>query len=247
MATNRNSTDTKALLQRQTLQSRQTLNFNSWIFDQIDIHPSDDVLELCCGVGTQTQAFINRLSTGRITAVDINSESLDQVRITINSDRAEFVTSDIDDVENYANETYDIIFCCYGFYYSRNPNGLFEELRSFLNDGGRFILVGPVKGNNEQIFRVVREIGCPIEQKILYSSEAFMLDQLANFLSSFSKVYFSRVTNRVDYDSASELLEYWRNTTFYSPGHDHQFLNKCYELYPDELSVTKSIAYLEGI
>ncbi len=246
MTTNTNSTDTQALLQRRALQSKQSVDLNTWIFDQFLINPEAIVLELCCGVGTQTRTLLGKLDSGTITAVDINSESLEHASEEINDGRVKFVTSDIDDVNNYLSQQFDVIFCSYGFYYSQDPGRLFGHLRPHLRKGGKFILVGPVQGNNEQIFRIVREIGCSIADDVLYSSEMFMLDQLTAFLSSFSKVKFSRITNDIDYEHSLLLLEYWRNTTFYTPQHDQEFLEKCDDLYPGTLYVTKSIGYLEG-
>tara|TARA_B100000686_G_C16663311_1_gene902193 strand:- start:56 stop:799 length:744 start_codon:yes stop_codon:yes gene_type:complete len=246
MTTNTNSTDTKALLQRRALQSKQSVDLNTWIFDQFKFNPEAVVLELCCGVGTQTRAFLDQLGSGTITAVDINSESLDHASKEIVDDRVNFVASDIDDVDNYLNQKFDVIFCSYGFYYSKDSDRLFKHLRDYLREEGKFILVGPVKGNNEQIFRVVREIGCAIADSVLYSSEQFMLDHLTAFLSSFSKIKFCRITNDVCYEEPQLLLEYWRNTTFYTPQHDKEFLEACDGLFPEGLSVTKSIGYLEG-
>ena len=65
-------------------------------------------------------------------------------------------------------------------------------------------------------------------------------------LDSFEKVTMKRVTNKIEYKNPDQLLEYWKNTTFYSVGKDKQVLDKSLEIYPNQLTVTKSIAYLEG-
>jgi hypothetical protein len=55
-----------------------------------------------------------------------------------------------------------------------------------------------------------------------------------------------RTINQITYDSYEKLLEYWKNTTFYTPGRDYDFLNASKDNFQDDILINKSIAYLEG-
>jgi len=230
---NINSTKSSALKRRLELQTNQQIDLNSWIFENMYLDRSEDILELCCGLGNQTQQFDALVDRGTITSVDLNLESINIAKNSLPNNRVKFVLADIDNVSSYATDYYDLIFCSYGFYYSKNPQNLFHELKNRLNSNGRFVLVGPIAKNNLEIFRIVKSIGCSIPTTVLYSSEQFMLNMLNLFLDWFENVTLKRVENKIEYKNPDQLLEYWKNTTFYSVGKDKQFLDKSLEIYPN--------------
>ena len=75
-----NSTQTSALEQRITSQKKQSFNLNTWIFENLDIQGNEEVLELCCGTGAQTNIFSQKLLYGSIVSVDINNESIEKAK-----------------------------------------------------------------------------------------------------------------------------------------------------------------------
>ena len=66
------------------------------------------------------------------------------------------------------------------------------------------------------------------------------------FLNCYGNVNFNRVLNRVKYSSFGDLLNYWRNTTFYDASKEEEFLSAAKNFYDGNIIVTKSISYLEG-
>jgi len=134
----------------------------------------------------------------------------------------------------------------YGFYYSDNPINLHEELQRRLSKNGKFVLVGPVLGNNAQLYEIMAQIGVEIDNDVLFSSEKFMLKMEEVFLSYYNNVKFNRILNRINYSSANDLLKYWQNTTFYDANKEEEFLSAVNDFYSDGIFVTKSISYLEG-
>ncbi len=242
------ATISSALEARIDLQKNQTLDLNEWIFGQLKINLQDHILELCCGTGAQTGYFSRMIHNGQITCVDINEESVFLNRKRNNDARIIYKVSDIDDVDHYTCGNYDLIFCAYGFYYSKNPYALHAELSSKLNPEGRFVLVGPTKGNNKELYRlVVDKLGLTLPKNVLFSSEIFMLDFLNLFMKKHNTVKFSRAINQIPYSTHDALLEYWKNTTFYTPGFDKEFLAHSSEMFIDNPIITKSIALLEVV
>jgi len=141
---NINSTKSSALKRRLELQTHQQIDLNSWIFENLDLDRSEDILELCCGLGSQTQRFDDLVDLGIVTSVDLNLESINIARKSLQNNRVKFVLADIDNVSSYATDHYDLIFCSYGFYYSKNSKNLFRTLKNRLKSKGRFVLVGPI-------------------------------------------------------------------------------------------------------
>ena len=241
-----NSTASSALEARISSQINQTINLGEWIFGKIEVNSNDDVLELCCGTGGQTVYLSERIKDGELSCVDINPESLELNKSRTKNEKIKYIQSELDDRNRYATGTYDLVFSAYGFYYSKAPNELFEKLLTKLNQNGRFVLVGPVLGNNKELYEIVRNIGVLLPDDVVFSSEQFMLDFLQKFLLNFSGVSFERVVNIISYSSHDALLDYWKNTTFYKPGIDQEFLSESKKYFDKDPYVSKSIALLEG-
>lgn len=242
-----NATDTNALTMRISNQRNQSINLNEWIFSRLKVEETDKVLELCCGTGAQTAFFAQRLSRGNLTCVDVNQNSLSENRRRIGNPSIKYICSELDSLPNALEGVLDLIFCAYGFYYSKDPSRLLDSLMPHLSRSGRFAIVGPVLGNNSKLYNIVRRIGCRISDGVLYSSEAFMLDFLCLFLERFGTVQFERILNAVRFDDKQALLDYWKNTTFYTAGHDKEFCAECESVFGEgPIVIDKSVGFLQG-
>jgi protein-L-isoaspartate O-methyltransferase len=241
-----NAIISSALETRIDVQHNQTLNLNEWIFDQLKIEPSDSVLELCCGTGVQTSYFSKKIKRGSLDCVDINIESINLNKDCVQDPGINYIVSSLDDINKYATKEYDLIFCAYGFYYSLNTKELHDALKEKLKHGGKFVLVGPTLGNNAELYRIVGKLGFDIPNEVIYSSERFMLDFLDVFIGSYNNVKFIRVVNEINYSTHAQLLKYWKNTTFYTSCPDEAFLAESKIAFEDQVTITKSIAFLEG-
>jgi len=243
----KNATNTHALDVRIGMQASQSINLNDWIFDHLNIDENEAVLELCCGTGAQTRYFSERIKTGSITCVDVNEETLLANKDNVCDPKISYHLSDLDELKNKLKCSFDLIFCAYGFYYSRQPKVLFESLITQLSPGGRLVLVGPVLGNNADLYKIVKNIGGQISKEVIYSSEEFIVEFFKYFLEQFEMVKFERVINTIRFNNAKSLLEYWKNTTFYSQNKDSDFLKECSLVYGSApVTINKSIGYLEG-
>lgn len=242
-----NAIKTSALKKRIYSQKEQTIDLNDWVFEKLEISNNSKILELCCGTGAQTKFLNKMMNGGSLDCVDINKETIEENRKSVDKDSINYHVSDIDLVENYSPKHIDLIFSSYGFYYSKNPTYLHENLYKKLNKNGKFVLVGPVQGNNIELYEIMKMIGVKINDNVLYSSEKFMVDMEEIFLNYYSSVNFHRALNKVQYDSADMLLNYWKNTTFYDNSKDQEFITAVESYYSENIVVTKSISYLEGI
>jgi len=241
-----NATKTEALKSRILHQKNQSVNLNDWIFENLTVPQEGNVLELCCGTGSQTTYLAERVKYGSITCVDINLESLEIAKKNVETSLIRFIESDIDTTANFLDRDYDLIFVSYGFYYSKEPQTLLSSLVERLSSHGRIAIVGPVQGNNAELFNLVRKLGVNIPSAVTDSSEEFMIRMLRLFLDRFTSIKFFRTTNKITYDSIDSLLEYWRNTTFYNPGLDEQFLLEARSYFSKDPVNRKSIGLLEG-
>lgn len=52
-----------------------------WAVDQLAVAPSDEVLEIGCGVGTAVALVSQRLTTGHIVAIDRSASAIERARL----------------------------------------------------------------------------------------------------------------------------------------------------------------------
>ncbi len=241
-----NAVATDALETRIQSQSVQKIDLASWIGDNLNLNRNDKILELCCGTGGQTTIFAREVDQGVIVCSDINPESIEINRSNVSSDCIRYIESDLDGLPELLDENFDLIFCGYGFYYSENPNDLFHRLLSHLNEGGKFVLVGPILGNNSELYALMEALNIDIPKPVIESSEHFMISMQRIFLTSLDDLMLRRVKNEVTFGNAEALLRYWKKTTFYVPGLDAKFLKLAPQFFNKRFTLTKSIAFLEG-
>jgi ubiquinone/menaquinone biosynthesis C-methylase UbiE len=202
----------------------QQVDLATWIFERIHVQPGEKVLELCCGTGGQTLTLLDRVGdNGHVTALDISRPSLDTLTSKAGSriTRLTCVESSLEEMlvamENERSEkNFDLIFCAYGLYYSRNPKRTLEEARSLLRKEGRIAVVGPFGPNNKQLFDLLRESGVAIGDAVVSSSETFMLQEVVKWgAENFKSLSIHTLVNPVRWTTPERVLNYWQNTTFY--------------------------------
>ena len=95
MAMKLNETLTSALENRILNQKNQQIDLNEWIFSNLEVNSDDDVLELCCGIGSQTKYFSQKIKSGSLSCVDVNPKSIEKIKAWINNEKVEFFVSEV--------------------------------------------------------------------------------------------------------------------------------------------------------
>jgi len=208
--------------------SAQQTDFNAWIFGRIPIKPGHHILELCCGTGAQTKYFLKLVGKkGHVVALDISKDSLHSIESTVSTvehSRLTLIESDIDlfdkkfALHHIQENSFDIIFCSYGLYYSKNAHEVMNRAKMWLKPNGSLIIVSPFGPNNEPLFRLLNECGVKISEFIRFTSQDFMQTVVIpwGFLN-FTSFSIKILENKIAWNSPENVLSYWINTTFYDP------------------------------
>lgn len=208
----------------------QQTDLVEWILERMELGADDRVLELCCGTGYQTHAFLERLGPkGRLLGIDISREAIEELRGTAPSDgdaKWDVQPGDIDDLGNILDDAgqaghagpFDLVFCAYGLYYSEDPETVLKEAKARLSDRGRIVVVGPFGPNNGPLFDLLRACGVEIDDYVLWTSRDFMPEVVL----PWAGVHFERTTvhtlvNPVTWSTPEDVLSYWRDSTFHDP------------------------------
>jgi len=207
----------------------QKIDFIEWIFSRIRLEPGSKVLELCSGTGNQTLRMIEGVGEeGFVVATDISEKALNHLRSKVDqASRTHFrtVTAPMDELpaaleeSGLAYQRYDLVFCAYGLYYSENPIQVLEGCVELLEDGGRIVIAGPFGPNNAPLFRMLEDSGVAISDYVKYTSQDFMEESVIPFACRrFGRSTIHTLVNPVQWKSPDDVMQYWRNTTFFDEG-----------------------------
>jgi ubiquinone/menaquinone biosynthesis C-methylase UbiE len=206
----------------------QEIDLVTWIFERLRVHPDEKVLELCCGTGGQSLKILELLGdSGRLAALDISQDALNTFASKVgeaNAEKLTLIEASLDGLSSALRKSgfhrpgFDLIFCAYGLYYSANAEQTLNEARSWMNPGGRMVIVGPFGPNNKPLFDLVRASGATISEPVIFSSERFMAETVLPWgARNFESISVRTIVNRVRWQTAERVLNYWQNTTFYDP------------------------------
>jgi ubiquinone/menaquinone biosynthesis C-methylase UbiE len=202
----------------------QEVDFGAWVFERVRVRSGDQVLELCCGTGNQTLPLLERVGNcGRVVALDISRTALDALASkTGGTSNLSLVESSLDNLSPALASTgvpansFDLIFCAYGLYYSADAERTLNDCRAWLKRDGRLVVVGPFGPNNQLLFDMVRAGGVELSEPVLFSSERFMTHLVLPWAArNFAAVSVHTMVNPVRWTTPERVLNYWQNTTFY--------------------------------
>jgi ubiquinone/menaquinone biosynthesis C-methylase UbiE len=206
--------------------SSEAIDLVDWIFARIRMKATDQVLELCCGTGSQTLRLLASSGEGgRVVALDISREALDTLakKVGTKSRNLMLVQAKLDELSEaltksgFGPPSFDLIFCAYGLYYSNNPERTLEQARSWLHSGGRMVVIGPYGPNNKLLFDMLRASGVALPDPVIFSSEQFMLETVVPWGAlNFESVNINTLVNHVRWSTPERVLNYWQNSTFYA-------------------------------
>jgi ubiquinone/menaquinone biosynthesis C-methylase UbiE len=229
-------TDTNALTARINAHAVYgSRDLEEWVFGQLNVEPSQNILELGCGTGKQTIPLARLVGEkGHVRAVDIAADSLSLLRQQAVSDglidRITLVNSGLDETEKYAGiELFDRAVACYSIYYANQPEHVLTSVHKALKKSGRFFFCGPAKTNNAEL----KAFHHTLTRKEFRAGAAPFMEETGQKLARklFENVEISAFENPLYFNSASALYEYWRSYNLYDPQLDSAFKTAASEYF----------------
>jgi trans-aconitate 2-methyltransferase len=132
------------------------------VLDRLVLTGDETVLDAGCGTGRVTAALLERLSHGRVVALDVSPAMLDEARSRLDDARVRFVCRDLLDLDANALGTdapVDAVFSTATFHWVTDHERLFANLASVLRPGGRLVAQCGAEGNIAGLLAAVRSLG----------------------------------------------------------------------------------------
>lgn len=101
--------------------------------------PFNSVLEIGCGTGKNTEWLLQKAE--HITAIDLSEEMLSKAKEKIESDKVEFIRTDINSDWDFTQKTFDLVSFSLVLEHIENLDHIFKEVYKKLNEQ-RYVYIG---------------------------------------------------------------------------------------------------------
>lgn len=218
-----NSNNISARIKLHKLYSTNKQGWFPWIFEQCDIHPGNNILEIGCGSGAfwienyekliRKDKSVSKNASIHITLNDISEGMLRDTRrefekINDSDIHFNFHAFDCHDIP-YEDDTFDLIIANHVLFYCHDLQRALNEIRRVLKPGGTFICSTYGAKHMKEITTLVQKFNSSIILSADKLYERFGLDNGADLLAP----YFSKVKRKIYEDelivgSPEPLIEY---------------------------------------
>jgi trans-aconitate 2-methyltransferase len=129
----------------------------SALIDQLELRGDETILDAGCGSGRVTAVLRERVPRGRVIAVDVSLDMLEQARATLGDDRVEYRHADLATLGMLG--VADVVFSAAVFHWVPDHAALFRSLCAALVPGGRLHAQCGGIGNLVRVHHELRDGG----------------------------------------------------------------------------------------
>jgi ubiquinone/menaquinone biosynthesis C-methylase UbiE len=187
-------------------------DIDRWMLDLLNPKNGSAILDVGCGAGKQ--CFLYNQFTGgtaKITGGDVNAELLIKARFENQKIGKPIKFMELDFNERFPLEenTFDLESCCFAIYYAKDIPATIREMHRVLKPGGRLFTSGPMPGNKQLFYDVIKEATGetipPMPGSSRYSTE--ILNAIKDTFASVETYIFE---NPLTFPEADPFIEYTR-------------------------------------
>lgn len=199
-------------------QKYSSQDFNAWLFGFLDKIEFDQVLDVGCGVGTQSLWFSEKLKEkGSVLGIDVSEKSITEARKKIVHPNVVFSAIAMEDISDsiyniFKPKRVNLIHSSFAFYYAKKPIETLKKLHQLLSEDGVFAISGPSSINT---FLNYLSRYQEIKQEVWDCLE-FIDDIVLSFVfMNFKEVETHLFVNNQYVDNFEDIAEYYKSSTFY--------------------------------
>jgi ubiquinone/menaquinone biosynthesis C-methylase UbiE len=110
---------------------------NASFLEFVDVKETDQVLELGSGLGILAESVSRKLTTGRMTGIEISNEQI--AKCPHENEKLVFVCGDAQDLP-FKDNSFDAVYCRYILEHVQDPLRVLKEAKRVLKPGGKLFL-----------------------------------------------------------------------------------------------------------
>ena len=189
------------------------VDWNRWVFDQLDLPDTTRILELGCGPGALWLRNRDRVPAGwHVTLTDLSEGMIEEAQANLRDLGPKF-SFEVLDAQNldYDTESFDAVIANHMLYHVDNREKAFSAIRSVLKEGGSIYATTNGAGHLRQL----RALGQRVKPTTDWSSfeDRFSLESGATQLGKwFEHVEVRRVDGELRVTEVQPLIDYVQST-----------------------------------
>ena len=212
---------------------------NDWIIPILDVQKHYHILDIACGNGKQLIPISKIIDeAGSITGLDISQEMLNEIHTYTKKNKNTILKQGkMENIDTDFEDSYfDLIFCCFGLYYSTNYKRTIKDIYNKLKNNRKCFVCGPIKGNNLELTEIHEVFGKLPREYVIHNKA------LPYFKSIFSEVKIEIFENPITFPNKEALLRYWKSYTLFEREVQNEFENSITDIFRKEGKfITKKI------
>lgn len=182
-----NASNISSRINLHQLYSKNPKGWFPWIYDQCEIRPGMNLLEIGCGDGSLWTKNISKLPNDiHVILSDISEGMLRDTRRTLGGDNARFSFATFDCHHlPYADESFDLLIAGHVLFYCKDIPMVCREVNRVLKPGGRFLCSTYGKNHMKEVSQLVTDFDERIALSGAKLYEQFGLDNGYDILATY--------------------------------------------------------------
>ncbi len=214
-------------------------DIDQWMLEILDLQPGIKILDVGCGSGKQCFSYYHHLGGKvEITGTDVSESLLDEARSKNQElgNPIEFKFLDFNQPFDLPESHYDLISACFAIYYAQDIPFTLSEMHRLLVPGGRLFTTGPMPGNKQLFYDIIKEAtGKPIPP--MPGSSRYASQIYGTMQDLFSKTEQHIFENPLTFDSVEPFMVYTRA----SMSEDRKLWNSLFQTHEEFENVMAAI------
>ena len=114
------------------------------LVEHLQLNPNDNLLDVCCGTGVVSLTAAEKLTTGKVTGIDLSNGMLEQAKnksVEQALDNTEFTQVDLEDLSletlGRANQPFDVAVSSFGLFFLEDMTAGLQNISNTVKAGGK--------------------------------------------------------------------------------------------------------------